>query len=191
MWNGLPLGKCTCAYRVCITLCVRSMYNIKKKAERGCFFNIPFQRLIPKGNEEQRRKNIYICKVWIGNGWISDCIYGCYLGGLEYTADEWNNPHSTISVNSEGALRHHLHCYIRRGYCRRVQPPKTRHTRTAKRVSTAPSPNTVSNVERVNASMVSRGGHSVSSPAGRSSALRPNCRHIYIYIHCRIRSGTR
>ena len=112
-------------------------------------------------------------------------------GGLEYTADEWNNPHSTISVNSEGALRHHLHCYIRRGYCRRMQPPKTRHTRTAKRVSTAPSPNTVSNVEGVNASMVSRGGHSVSSPAGRSSALRPNCRHIYIYIHCRIRSGTR
>ena len=35
-----------------------------------------------------------------------------------------------------------------------MQPPKTRHTRTAKRVSTAPSPNTVSNIEGVNASMV-------------------------------------
>ncbi len=27
-----------------------------------------------------------------------------YLGGLEYTADEWNDPHSKISVNNEGAL---------------------------------------------------------------------------------------
>jgi hypothetical protein len=27
------------------------------------------------------------------------------LGGLEYTADEWNYPHSIIGVNSEGARR--------------------------------------------------------------------------------------
>jgi hypothetical protein len=26
----------------------------KKQAERGCFFNIPFHRLIPKSNGEQK-----------------------------------------------------------------------------------------------------------------------------------------
>ena len=40
-----------CVYTLCITLCIRSMYTIyKKQAERGCFCNIPFQRLIPKSN---------------------------------------------------------------------------------------------------------------------------------------------
>ena len=33
-------------------------------------------------------------------------IYGeVYLGGLEYTIDEWYVPHSKIDVNSEGAHR--------------------------------------------------------------------------------------
>ena len=27
-----------------------------------------------------------------------------YLRGLEYTADEWNDPHSIIGVSNEGAL---------------------------------------------------------------------------------------
>ena len=42
---------------MCNVLCIairtiRSMYNIsEKRAEGGCFFNTPFQRLIPKSNE--------------------------------------------------------------------------------------------------------------------------------------------
>ena len=38
--------------------------------------------------------------VWIG---LMMYIYvSVYLGGLEYTADEWNDPHSKISVSNEG-----------------------------------------------------------------------------------------
>ncbi len=35
-------------------------------------------------------------------------------GGREYTTDEWNDLHSTIGVNSEGAHRRHPYCYIHR-----------------------------------------------------------------------------
>jgi hypothetical protein len=34
-----------------------------------------------------------------------DMYCKCYLGGLEYTANEWKIPHSKIGVNSEGAHR--------------------------------------------------------------------------------------
>jgi hypothetical protein len=33
------------------------------------------------------------------------------------------------------------------------------------------------------------GGHSVTSPAGKSSAWRLNCRHIYFCIRCRIKNS--
>ena len=62
-----------------------------------------------------------------------------YIGCLECTTDEWNNPHSTISVHNEGALIRHLHCYIRSGYCRRAQATRNPSYVMAKGVSTAPS----------------------------------------------------
>ena len=102
-----------------------------------------------------------------------------WLGGLEYTADEWNNPHSTIGVHSEGALRPHPHCCIRDGYCKRAQA-------TQNRVSIAPSEYTVWDVEGVNISTVSRGGHSVTSPAGKLSACMTA---IYLCIRCRIQNS--
>ena len=98
-------------------------------------------------------------------------IYIVYGGGLEYTADEWNIPHSTIGVNSKGAHRRHPYCYIRSGYYRRTQATPNPSYAMANVVSTVPSPHIVWGVERVNASMVSRGGHSVSSPAGKILCL--------------------
>ena len=99
------------------------------------------------------------------------CIYIAYGGGLEYTADEWNIPHSTIGVNSKGAHRRHPYRYIRSGYYRRTQATPNPSYAMAIVVSTVPSPHIVWGVvERVNAAMVSRGGHSVSSPVGKSSA---------------------
>ena len=92
-----------------------------------------------------------------------------YGGGLEFTTDEWNIPHSTIGAGSKGAHRRHPYCYIRSGYCQRTQATSNPSYAMANVVSTVPSPHTVWGVEKVNASMVSRGGHSVSSPAGISS----------------------
>ena len=63
-----------------------------------------------------------------------------YLGGLEYTADEWNIPHSTIGVNSKGAHRRHPYCYIRSGYYRRTQATPHPSYAMANGVSTMPSP---------------------------------------------------
>ena len=53
--------------------------------------------------------------------WDSWKKYIEYMGGLEYTTNEWNYPHSTIDAYSEGALIRYLHCYIQGGYCRRAQ----------------------------------------------------------------------
>ena len=64
-------------------------------------------------------------------------------GGLEYTADEWNIPHSTIGVNSKGAHRRHPYCYIRSGYYRRTQATPNPSYAMANVVSTVPSPHTV------------------------------------------------
>ena len=47
------------------------------------------------------------CGEWllIVMDWVDVYVYvGVYLGGLEYTADEWNDPHSKIGVSNEGAL---------------------------------------------------------------------------------------
>ena len=54
-------------------------------------------------------------------------------------------------------------CDMRGDYCQRMQPLETRHTRTANRVSTAPSPNAVSDGRKVNVSMVCRGGGDIAS----------------------------
>ena len=94
-----------------------------------------------------------------------------YGGGLEYTADEWNIPHSTIGVNSKGVHRRHPYCYILCGYCGRTQATPNPSYTMANVVSTGPSPYTVWDVNRVNASMVSRGGPSVLSPAGNIICL--------------------
>ena len=92
-------------------------------------------------------------------------------GGLEYTADEWYIPHSIIVANSKRAHRRHPYCYIRSsGYCRRTQATSNPSYTMANVISTVPSLRTVWGVKRVNASIVSRGGHSVASPAGKSSA---------------------
>ena len=112
------------------------------------------------------------------------------MGGLEYTTDGWNSPHPKISAHSEGAFIRHPHCYIRGGYYERMQATRNPSYAMAKGVSTAPSYHIVWGGDRVNAATVSRGGHSVSSPAGKASAWRLNCRHFYICIRCRIRSGT-
>ena len=58
--KGLPLFRmgrmCMCyALFYVLNLCTTTLY--KKQAERGCVFNIPFHRLIPKSNGEQRTKN--------------------------------------------------------------------------------------------------------------------------------------
>ena len=98
------------------------------------------------------------------------CVYVACGGGLEYTADEWNMPQSIIGANSKGAHRRHPYWYIRSGYCRRTQATSNPSYTMANAISTMPSLRTVWGVKRVNASMVSRGGHSVSSPAGKSSA---------------------
>ena len=74
----------------------------KKQAERGCFSNIPFQRLIPESNEKKCVENGYEL-LWIGLMYMYIC-FSVYLRGLEYTADEWNDPHSKIGVSNEGAL---------------------------------------------------------------------------------------
>jgi hypothetical protein len=87
------------------------------------------------------------------------CIYIAYGGGLEYTADEWNIPHSIIGTNSKGAHRRHPYCYIRSGYCQRTQATSSPSYAMANVISTVPSLHTtVWGVKRVNASMVSRGG---------------------------------
>ena len=88
----------------------------------------------------------------------------CIWGGLEYTADEWNIPHSTIGVNSKGAHRRHPYRYIRSGYYRRTQATPNPSYAMAIEVSTVPSPHIVWGVKRVNASMVSRGGDIASHP---------------------------
>ena len=50
-------------YMLCVTLCIRSMYNIyEKEAGEGCFSNIPFQRLIPKSNKLTYGKDIRMRK---------------------------------------------------------------------------------------------------------------------------------
>jgi len=41
--------------------------------------------------------------LWIGLVYMYIC-FSVYLRGLEYTADEWNDPHSKIGVSNEGAL---------------------------------------------------------------------------------------
>ena len=53
--------------------------------------------------------------------WDSWKKYIEYMGGLEYTTNEWNYPHSTIGAHSAGAVIRYLHCYIQGGYCRRAQ----------------------------------------------------------------------
>ena len=91
--------------------------------------------------------------------YLSVCDH-VYVGSLdEYTADEWNNPHSTIGVYSEGALRPHPHCCIRDGYCERAQATQNPSYVMAKWVSIAPSKYTVWDVEGVNKSTVSRASH--------------------------------
>ena len=82
-----------------------------------------------------------------------------YLEGLEYTADEWKSHQSTIGVNSEGALRHHSHCYIRSGYCLRVQATQNPSYVMATRVSIGwrEGYHTQYSFDRVNAATVSRG----------------------------------
>ncbi len=83
----------------------------------------------------------------------------------------WGNiPHSIIGANSKGAHRRHPYCYIRSGYYRRTQATSNPSYTMANVISTVPSLHTVWGVKRVNASMVSRWGHSVSSPAGKLSA---------------------
>ena len=77
----------------------------------------------------------------------------CIGGGLEYTADEWNIPHSIIGANSKGAHRRHPYCYIRSGFCRRTQATASPSYAMANVISIVPSPG----VKRVNVSMVSRG----------------------------------
>ena len=81
-----------------------------------------------------------------------------YMGGLEYTTNECNNPHSTIGAHSEGALVRHLHCYIRGDYCQRAQATQNPSYIMAMRISTALSVYTVQDVNRGNAATVNRGG---------------------------------
>ena len=83
-----------------------------------------------------------IMLVLLSNGWGKKYICE-YMGGLEYTTNEWNNPHPTIGAHSEGACIRHLHCYIRSGYCRRAQATRNPSYVMAKGVSTAPSSHTV------------------------------------------------
>ena len=71
---------------------------------------------------------------WVGKKYVY--IEG-YRGGLEYTTDEWNNPHPKIGAHSEGAFIRHPHCYIRSGYCQRVQATRNPSYVMAKGVSTA------------------------------------------------------
>ena len=81
------------------------------------------------------------------------CIYITNGGGLEYTTDEWNIPHSTIDANSKGVHRRHPYCYIRSGYYRRTQATPNPSYAMANVVFTVPSPHTVWDVNRVNTSM--------------------------------------
>ena len=62
---------------VCVYVMHYFMYYIyvhyyKKQAERGCFFNKPFQRLIPESNGEW----LLIDMDWIDDVYICQCILG-------------------------------------------------------------------------------------------------------------------
>ena len=65
--------------------------------EEGCFFNIPFQRLIPKSKRitydmryyKRNGLEMYVCKVCKNIDIDTD------EGRLEYTTDEWKMRHCT------------------------------------------------------------------------------------------------
>ena len=54
---------CVYIYVLYVTLCIRFMYNKIYKTEsvgEGCFFNIPFQRLIPTSNNITKQGRILV-----------------------------------------------------------------------------------------------------------------------------------